>query len=297
LARHPVIDHHEPREVSGMNPHTSRRLAILLLPVAGLLLMGSEMYDDRRARVRQWSESLAIDPRVVGEVRKYVRDNREFSEKYAMELAAGVRALIFEAADACLRDVSNGHYEPFVQVDFPDPGFAVGRDEDQVDKLGRRFEKGFVRSEFLAFIKADGVTPTAAMSVYTSKDFRLKTSSRTRRIWDEEDVRCVEARKKTFVPPMMSCNRVEELHGEGFALQHSQVVSNPGGTGFQTIYYKESLKTFIEVPGGILVHYINYSRSKKVNSFTKGIARKKLVTAQQEAVKVFEETLAEMRAQ
>jgi hypothetical protein len=273
----------------------NRRLVLLVSPVV-LLLMGSKTaHEVQRAQVRQWCETLATDEGVAGEVRKYIRDKREFSDEYALELAAGVRSLIFDAADICLRDVGSGNYESFVDVEFPDPGFAAGRSEDDVEKLGRRFEKGFVRTEFLAFVEADGVTSKDAMRVYTSKDFRLKTSSRTRRIWDEDGVRCVEARKKAFVPPMMSCNRIEELHGDGFSAQHSQVVSNPGGSGFQTIYYKESLKTFIEVPGGIVVHYINYSRSKKVNSFTKGIARKKLVTAQEEAVEVFQEALAELQ--
>ena len=55
----------------------------------------------------------------------------------------------------------------------------------------------------------------------------------------------------------------------GVTAEHSQVVSNPGGEDFQTVYFKESLKVFISVPDGLALYYINYTRSAKLGSLKK----------------------------
>ena len=123
-------------------------------------------------------------------------------------------------------------------------------------------------------------------------DFRMEMSSRTKRIWDEGGTSCVETQKKTFVPAMMSCNRITEIDGDSFSAQHSQVVSNPGGDGYQVVYFKESIKAFVSVPGGLLLYYINYSRSKRVTGIAHGLVRGKLKGTEEDAIALLAEKLA-----
>ena len=66
--------------------------------------------------------------------------------------------------------------------------------------------------------------------------------------------------------------------------QHSQVVSNGGDEDYQRVYFKESLKSFVAVSGGLALYYINYTRSTDIGRFGKYIARGKIEGAQEDAI-------------
>ena len=84
--------------------------------------------------------------------------------------------------------------------------------------------------------------------------------------------------------PIQYCNRIDECHQPGLSIQHSQTVMNGEGDGYQTVYFKESLKTFVAVPGGLALHYVNYSRSVGMGGIKKKIGRGKIEDSQQKAI-------------
>jgi hypothetical protein len=245
---------------------------------------------DIGADISEWRESLEIDPRVIEGIMRFDDDGESPRESYARALAGSLRGVAFAAVDRYLQDVANGDYDTSYDVDFPDGGFVSGAEEP--NGAEKQFEKGFVRTEFRAFIECDGVSPEQAMRLYTSEDFRLKTSSRAKRVWKEEGLACVETNGSTFVSAMLTCNRTTEIIEADFASQHAQVVSNGGGEDYQIVYFKESIKTFVQVPGGLMLHYINYSRSKKVPAFAKPFAGGGIKDAQEGTVEALQHALA-----
>lgn len=240
----------------------------------------------------RWREQVQVDPRVPDEMKRFVHDGEKLGAEYVESALPALRQRLFDAAAARIGEIERGDHGDFVDVEFPDPGFVLGKKESNLSDVEKKFEDGFVRTEFRAFIPCSGVAPHQALRLYTSTDFRMQISSRTERIWDQGGNNCVKTRKKTFVPAMMSCNRITEIHGDDFSAQHSQVVSNPGGDEYQVVYFKESIKTFVTVPGGLLLHYINFSRSKRVTGIARGLVRGKLEGAQRDAVALLAEELA-----
>jgi hypothetical protein len=63
------------------------------------------------------------------------------------------------------------------------------------------------------------------------------------------------------VEPTRVCNRIQDFREDGVAAQHSQVVFNQGVKPYEDVYFKESLKTFVRIPGGMALHYINFARA------------------------------------
>ena len=238
---------------------------------------------DPGATVRRWGADLPVEPGIQAEIRRFTNDGETLGQTYAAALAQGIKKQVFEAAAKNLAQIDAGKMEPFFDVTFPDPGFATGQSEKELSDAQKKFESGFVRTEFRTFVACDD-TPRDALRIYTSEAFRLKTSSRTKRIWIDGGNSCVETEGKMFVPAMMSCNHIDELHEPGMSLQHSQVVSNPGGRDYQVVYFKESLKTITKVDGGLIVHYINFSRSMKINSIAKKFVKGALQDSQLEAI-------------
>ena len=121
----------------------------------------------------------------------------------------------------------------------------------------------------------------------------MRVSSPIENIWMEGDENCVETKGVTLIlSPMKNCSRIDELHRPGLAAQHSQTVANPGDDDYQPVYFKESIKTFVAVPGGLVLHYINYSRTTGLGGLKKRIARGKLKDSQAEAIREMEAILA-----
>jgi hypothetical protein len=265
---------------------------ILVLFAASVYTSPMSYADDVAATFSQWKDDVQVDPRVAAEMKRFVRDGETLGGDYVQSAVLALRGLVFDAATTRLAEIGRGNREDFIEVEFPDAGFVLGKNAGKLSAAEEDFEDGFVRTEFRAFVSCEGVTPKEALRLYTSADFRMQMSSRTRRIWDDGDDNCVETRKKTFVPAMMSCNRITEIHRDGFSAQHSQVVSNPGGDGYQVVYFKESIKTFVSVPGGLVLHYINYSRSKRVTGIAHGLVRSKLKGTEEDAIALLAEKLA-----
>jgi hypothetical protein len=260
-------------------------MSIVLLLAAG----GFSQVGDMKDRVAQWADSLTLDERVTVEIERFAADeNKEFSAGYAQNIAADIRRLIFADVTKRLDSIAAGDFEPFVEVAYPEAGFAGKDGAAPQQKSERKFEDSFVRTELIAVFKNNGASPEAALKLYTSADFRKKATSRIERIWDEDGLNCVETAGVTMLlSPMINCSCVNELLSPDLAVQHSQVVRNGGGDGYQPVYFKESVKTFVRVPGGLVLHYINYSRTIGMGGLKKSLGRKKIQGSQEKAIESF----------
>jgi carbon monoxide dehydrogenase subunit G len=229
--------------------------------------------------VRSWLDSLPLDPRVVDELAAF----EDLDPDHAAELAAGVRRLVVAEVPARLSEAIDGDLRDFLVVDFPDPGFATGEkpEDDTADDL----EDSFVRTETVAFFPGATMSPEDALRLWVSPEFRKRVSSRITGVRDEGDLYCVDTKGVgPFLDPMSSCAAIHELVRPDICSQHSQVVANGDGDGLQRVFFKESVKTFVRLPDGLLLHYLNYARTKGMGGLTKRIGRGKIEGAQEKAV-------------
>ena len=227
---------------------------------------------EQRASIAQrlwsWLGDLEHDPRVAGEIARFEHDDRSPSPEYARALPRAVRDLVVEAAVTRVTQLQDGTCEAFVDSDFLRAGFATADLEDAED----RFEGGFIRTEMVACFVTSITEPDTVLDLYTSSDFRREVESRIERIWVEDGLSCVETGGMwALLDPTLACNRIDRLSVVGLAAEHSQVVRNEGVEPYQDVFFKESLKTFVRIPGGMAYHYINYSRSVRLGRLKRAI--------------------------
>ena len=89
---------------------------------------------------------------------------------------------------------------------------------------------------------------------------------------------------KLLLDPIKCCDRIAALQIEDGALQHAQTVRNTGDGGYQAVYFKESLKTFVRLPDGLALHYINYTRTVSLGGIKATVARGKIEESERKAV-------------
>ena len=276
------------------NSCTTIALGILVFAVTS----DASESDNRANLIRTWGDSLVLDQRVPAEIERFQKEEDEFRKGYSFQLASGIRNLIFESAVANIQKLSDGENSPFIEVSFPEPGFTVANGKPSGQKSEKKFEKGFVRTEMLASFKTAGITPREAMQIFSSPEFRKKVSPRIKRIWREDDKSCLEIDGvKMILSPTLSCSRVNEYHEPGMAMQHSQVVSNGSGEDYQIVYFKESLKVFVSIPGGIALYYINLTRSADMGWPKKSIAPGKIKESRQKAIEKLQDRLNSSQVQ
>lgn len=250
--------------------------------------------DDSVPVIAQWGEELDLDERIVEQIDRYSREEDDLGDSYAPEIAAAVRRLVFQDAVNALGNLPEVGAEPSVEVTYLEPGFAACDGKEPNDDHQRDFEKGYIRIEVVATFEIQGATPEQALRAYTNPEFRMSTSSRIKRIWTEDDLSCVEVKGvRALLSPTFACNRIDELIRPGLASQHSQVVSNPGGDDYQTVYCKESLKTFVAVRNGLAMHYINYTRAVKLGRLKKSLGRGRIVDSEEEKIQELKTRLAD----
>ena len=241
---------------------------------------------DGRASVAAWLDSLPIDERAIDAIALYANEKRsEFDEGYAVRLAAGIRRLIGADVERQLGRLSEGVRTPFIEVSILDPGFASAGGKPGGNKTERDFEKSFVRIEVLAFFRNEAASPRTALELYTDGEFRKTVSSRLKRVWNEGGEVCIEmGGVKLLLDPIKCCDCIAELQIEDSALQHAQTVRNTGDGGYQAVFFKESLKTFVRLPDGLALHYINYTRTVSLGGIKATVARGKIEESERKAV-------------
>ena len=244
-------------------------------------------------QLHAWVDSLEIDPRILQELERFSADEGSWPADTAQRLTHVFRDRVRDDVGWAVARVENGELEPYVKVDFLSPeDFAKGR-ETTSDKRGEKFEKGVIRTEQLAFFPGQTTAPATALELFVDPAFRMQTSSRIETIYEEDGLSCIRTKGMWgLLDPTFSCNRIHILTKDGIAAEHSQVVANPGGNDYQTVYFKESLKVLIPAANGLALYYINYTRSAKLGSLKKKFGRGKIEDSQVERAAALGELLA-----
>jgi hypothetical protein len=244
--------------------------------------------------VADWGESLPLDSQVVEEIMRF-KGGDALSPAYAEFFAREVRSRVISAADSKVASLLAGRCEPFLDVtigewEFSDPFYdEVGRD------LGRaigNYEGSLIRTEMVACIGGTDEEPGSVLDLYTGPEFRMTAEDRIQDMWDDPKGSCVETKGAYgLVDPTRVCNKITEHRTERLAAQHSQVVFNEGAKPFQDVYFKESLKTFVQLPDGIALHYVNYTRTSDLNRMERWIGGGKIRESQEGMVQLLRDRL------
>lgn len=268
-------------------PELRLRASAFLFSTLAVWLLSQLAWSDQSvpSQLEDWLLNLESDPRIIKEIDAFSHRGTSIGEDFSAALTAGIRRLVVRETSANIRSLMAGERGSFVLVEYPEAGFAdlEGQPPEQI--AARRFENGFIRTEVVALFDDSETSPESALRQYTAPGFRKTTSSQLKEITEQNGLLCVETKGLRLVlEPTLSCNRVQELHLPGVSAQHSQVVANPGGDGFQKVYFKESLKAFVSVPEGLALYYLNFTRTTDLGAMSKYVGRGKISQSQQKAI-------------
>ncbi len=236
----------------------------------------------------RWLATLPLDARIADEMGRFTHDGTELSEGYRSAMVASMRELIMMEADRAVAALLLGPCEPSVEVTYPRKD-----DNDQEIEAEKEFEKSFIRTEMFACFETSLEDPTAALEIYTDGEFRKEASSRIEEVWAEGDLSCVETDGiAALLSPTKSCNSIRRFSESRMAAEHSQVVWNEGQDPYQDVYFKESVKTFVQVPGGLALHYLNYSRTTNMGRMQRWFGTGRIEDSQRDSAKLMAQRLA-----
>ncbi len=237
----------------------------------------------------RWLSALPLDARIADEIGRFTHDDIELSEDYRSAMAGSMRELIMKEADRAVAALMLGPCEASVEVTYPRKD-----DNDQAVEAEKEFSKSFIRTEMFACFETSLEDPTVALETYTNGEFRKEASSRIKDVWAEGDLSCVETDGiRALLSPTKSCNSLRRFTESGMAAEHSQVVWNEGQDPYQDVYYKESVKTFVQIPGGLALHYLNYSRTTNMGRAQRWFGTGSIEDSQRDAAELMAQRLAD----
>jgi len=209
-----------------------------------------------------WGTSLEVDPRIPREILRFQEGGTALGEDLARTFAMAIRSRVFTSAGRQVDLLLNGECKPFVDVSMGTPdSLSAPEVSGDLKKAWEKFGDSVVRTEMVACLETDIPDPAEVLQLYVSPEFRMVAEGRIIDMWEGPEGQCMETKGVLrLVDPTRVCNRIQDFRGEGVAAQHSQVVFNEGKKPYQDVYFKESLKTFVRIPGGMALHYINYAR-------------------------------------
>ena len=232
-------------------------------------------------RFEEWGRQLGIHPGVMTEMARFQKGGRHLDLPLASAQARKIRATLLARAQTQFGLLETEGCRPAFDVTFPE---AMELGVPDPGPVLEGFLGGMVRTESVACYET-GASPQEALDLYTSPSFRMEAESRIERMWTEGESTCI---RTGGVPLLLSptevCNRVTRFLEDDLAVEHSQVIENPNGSHEQPVYFKESLKIFLEVPGGLAFHYVNFSRSVDLGRPTRWVARGKIRESQERQV-------------
>jgi hypothetical protein len=278
-----------------------RYSCLFLLLLLSLAPTGSPAEDDDQepaTAINAWLDTLAIDPGVARELQSYADEKGDWPAETPERLANQFRQKIREDVARAIPRILAGEVGEEVAVDFLTPADFARDGSETRDDRGREFEEGVIRTEQFHVYPGASASPTAALAQFTDVDFRKRTSSRIEDIHEQDQVSCLRTKGMWgLLDPTWTCNRIKLFDEDGIAAEHSQVVSNPGDDGFQTIYFKESIKVFVATPRGLVLYYINYTRSSKLGAFKKKFGRGRIEESQRDRARALSEYLDGMETE
>jgi hypothetical protein len=180
----------------------------------------------------EWGKSMDLDPRITRELLRFHEGGRTLNDAQTGTFIRDIRSSVFSSVEGQVALLQSGECNPFVEVSTGElDSLSVPRGVEGEEEAWDDFENSVIRTEMVE---------------------------------DQEGQRMETKGVLPLVDPTRVCNRTREYRGNQIAAQHSQVVFNEGRDPFQTVFFKESLKTFLRVPGGMALHYINYLRAGKL---------------------------------
>jgi hypothetical protein len=237
----------------------------------------------------RWLAALPVDTRIAGEMGRFTHDDSLLSAGYRSARVANMRGLVTTEVDQAVAALLLGPCEESVEVTYP-----WQNDNDPEVEAEKDFSKSFIRTEMFACFETNLDDPTAALEIYTDREFRMEASSRIEEVWAEGDLSCVESGGiRALLSPTKSCNSIARFVESGMAAEHSQVVRNEGQDPYQDVYYKESVKTFLQVPGGLALHYLNYSRTTNMGRMQRWLGTGSIEDSQKDSAELMAERLAD----
>lgn len=243
-----------------------------------------------------WGGGLELDSRVLDELGRFDHDGASLSEPYRRQLAGRIRAEVFHRVDRAVDRIRTDGCEPYLSVSFDEPPLGEEpKNQRTRSEVEEAFEESLLRIEMVACLERGTEDPESVLSLYTDPDFRRSAEGRIERIWNRAGLTCVATEGVTgLLDPSRACNRIDRFTNASLAAEHSQVVSNlPREEGpHQTVYFKESVKTFVRVPGGLALHYIHYSRTPDLGRISRWIGEGKVREAEERKVAALREALA-----
>jgi hypothetical protein len=263
------------------------RCFILVCVVVGATRVSGQ--ETSAGPLSSWGEQLGIDPRVLDQMAGF-EDGGTLSEEHRSAFASRIRSEIFDVADRAVGLLQSHGCEPSVTVDLPAPrGDDAARESSAV---ADRFEQSLIRVESVTCIATEQGDPAAALTLYTSPEFRRAAESRIEEIRSEAGESC-ERTGGTFplLAPTHSCAVVSRIDEGWLSSQHSQVIANPDVGRTQIVYFKESLKTAVRVPGGVAIHHIHYSRSVNLGRLERWVAHGKVKDAEARTLQLLRERI------
>jgi len=214
----------------------------------------------------EWGRSMDLDPRIARELQRFHEGGNALNPAQADTFIKSIRSRVFSSAERHLALLQSGDCTPFVEVSIGElDSLSVPRGVKGEEEAWEDFENSVIRTEMVACLETDVMDPAEVLRLYVSPEFRMAAEGRIKEMWEDQEGQCMETKGVlSLVDPTRVCNRTREYFGDQVAAQHSQVVFNEGRNPFQTVFFKESLKTFVRVPGGMALHYINYVRAGKL---------------------------------
>jgi len=279
---------------SGMNIIRLVVLAAMVSP-APFLGAGLSAQETRAEEFRSWGRELSVDPRVSGEMMQYEKKG-PLSEAYVSAFTQEVRSRVLSAAEKGVSRFLTGECEPSLEVTIGGVELDL-LPEERVDKATEErredLEKSLVRSELVACFQVGDRDPGEALEIFLSSEFRMAAESRIVRMWADSVGSCLETKGVMgLVDPTRVCNRTSDFRSDNAAAQLSQVVFNGGEEGYQDVYFKASLKTFVKIPGGLALHYINFTRSQSLGRLERWVGTGQIEDSQKENVKELRRVLS-----
>lgn len=249
--------------------------------------------DSVLAILQGWMGQIPLDARVLSSVDYFALErSRQFPSGYAEAVSRTLRDEILRRTEAQVRKAVTSTCEPFIDVEYPGSGLLDDAGEIGSNGTVRDFEDSFVLVEMVACFPGETADPGPTLTLYTEPAFRMEASSRIREIVEEGDLSCIYTDGvPVLLDPTRACNRITEMRTPEVAAQHSQVVTSRTDGGFQAVYFKESLKTFVRTADGLALHYVNYTRSGGLGGMKKRLGRGKIADSQREQVDLLREKL------
>lgn len=231
-----------------------------------------------RERIEEWILDLPLPPGAIAEATRFEEGGRRLDGALAEARVRGLRTAALEALSSTVARLEDRGCVPSVDVTFPD---AADWSAPVQDGIQRAFLRGIVRTVAVACFRSDA-SPQEVLELYTSPPFRMEAESRIEGMWEENQTTCIHTGGvPLLLAPTEACSQVARLLEPDLAVEHSQVVHNSSEAGIQPVYFKESLKSFLRVPGGLAFIYVNYSRSTDLGRASRWVARGKIRESQE----------------